>query len=79
MQLIVPAMLKSVTFAALVAKGYALWHCAQSTGHCFCLASASRVSNKGRALKLIVFPEWDNLVHYGTSVKIADRAVVSIN
>lgn len=79
MQLHVPTMLKSDPFATTVAEDVALWHSAQSSGLCLCLASVKRVSGEGCAAKLIVFPEWDNLVQFGDFAARAGRPIVSIN
>ncbi|MBB4954264.1 hypothetical protein H4S14_002372 [Agrobacterium vitis] len=79
MQLAVPTMLQSFSLATVVAEGDALWHSTLSGGHCPGLASLEGVSGEESAAKLIVFPEWDNLVQYGGSVTMADLLFVSIN
>ncbi|HBF29989.1 MAG TPA: hypothetical protein DDW73_10250 [Rhizobium sp.] len=79
MQLVAPNMLESTPFATSVAKGSALWHSAQSGGHCPSLASALRMSGGVRATKLIVFPEWDNLVQDGSFGVASNVSIVSIN
>lgn len=78
MQLVAPIMLESVPLATSVAKGFALWHSAQSGGHCPSLASAW-MSNGMRATKLIVFPEWDNLVQCASSDVMSGERIATIN
>jgi hypothetical protein len=79
MQLVAPIMLESLGRATSVAKGSALWHSAQSCGHCPGLASVQRMSNGMRAMKLIVFPEWDNLVKHGSIDVMSAERVGAIN
>lgn len=79
MQLSVPTMPQSFSLATAVAEGDALWHSTLSGGHCPGLTSLQRVSGEASAAKLIVFPEWDNLVQYGGSATMADQLFVSIN
>lgn len=79
MQLEAPTMVEGVARAASVAKGKALWHAEVSGGHCLGLASVQRVSGKAGATKLIVFPDWDNLVQCRFFGGVPDLCAVSIN
>lgn len=79
MQLGVPALLEDFGSAALVAKAKALWHVAQSNGDCPGLTSVFQASGLERVTKLIVFPNWGNLVQSDVSAVVADHFIVSIN
>lgn len=78
MQLVAPTMPQSFALATSVAKGDALWHSAQSGGHCPSLASVW-MSKGIRATKLIVFPEWDNLVQSVSSDVMSGERFGTIN
>ena len=79
MQLGVSTMSESFVLAALVAKGRALWHGAQSMSDCRCLASVFQASGHARITKLIVFPNWGNLGQSDVFATVADHSIVSIN
>lgn len=79
MQLVLPRMLGSFARVTSVAHGSALWHSAQSGGHCPGLASVCRMPDGMRATKLIVFPEWDNLVQRASSDVMSGECVGTIN
>jgi hypothetical protein len=79
MQLGVPTMSENFAFAALVAKGKALWHGAQSISDCPDLASVLQASGHDCVTKLIVFPYWGNLGQSDVFATMAEHSIVSIN